>query len=77
MSVFWIEIEADLGSTLLDCATDAIAIANRLQINVRYKFNDMRCICSPGDDPTTFALECERVLNEKRNHRIAVGKPKP
>jgi hypothetical protein len=53
----WVEIQVAGGSHIKEVTQEAIALANRLQIPVHFKFNDVSCWGEPGDDPARFARQ--------------------
>ena len=53
----WVEIQVAGGSPIEEVTQEAIELANRLQIPVHFKFNDVSCWGEPGDDPVRFARQ--------------------
>lgn len=53
----WVEIQVAGGSPIEEVTQEAIDLANRLQIPVHFKFNDVSCWGEPGDDPARFAKQ--------------------
>jgi hypothetical protein len=53
----WVEIQVAGGSPIEEVTQEAIALANRLQIAVHFKFNGVSCWGEPGDDPARFARQ--------------------
>jgi hypothetical protein len=50
-----IEVKVWGGTSIDLAAEDAINLANRLSIPVRFKFNDVQCMAHPGGDPKVLA----------------------
>ncbi len=64
MSNFFLNLEAKAGSVVSNCASEAIDIANRLQITVMFDFNGVKCMACPGDNPTRLANEALRLMRD-------------
>lgn len=74
MSSFFLKLEVSPGSLLDKCATEAIDIANRTQINVTFKFNGIECMACPGDNPALLINETARLMALGKPGLIARGK---
>lgn len=55
MSLF-LDVEVSGGTSIEEAAQDAIDLANRIDITVLFRFNGVRCMACPGDDPVEQAL---------------------
>lgn len=51
MKTATIKIEFSTGTTILDAFTEAVRLANLLNVFVEFEFNDVTCLASPGGDP--------------------------
>lgn len=76
MSNLSITAEALPGTDVTVAAREAIDLANRLGVTVRYDFNGVLCLAVPGDDHESLAEKCMSMVGEMEKIRIARGRPK-
>lgn len=71
MSATYLKIEGYAGSDILDCAREALYIANQIGINVTFDFNDVHCTMGPGDDPQTLVDNYHYQAASTNTHKFA------
>lgn len=76
MSNLSITAEVLPGTDVTVAAREAVALANRLGVTVRYDFNGVLCIAVPGDDHESLAEKCMSMVGEVDKIRVARGRPK-
>lgn len=64
MSKMTLNVDFVCGTKILDACTEAVILATRLNMNVRFDFNDVKVIAYPNVCPTALAEEYRRVLLE-------------
>jgi hypothetical protein len=75
MSNFLLELNAMGGADLDDCAKDAVAIANKLNIIVSFMFNRVNCLACPGDDAQKLSEAALTLIGKPQSFttKIATG----
>lgn len=69
-----IEVEALAGCDIPKSIIPAmIKLANRLDICVHCKCNDVKVIAKPNDDPTDLALSWDEEISSNKQHKIAIA----
>lgn len=51
MKTATIRVEFNIGTTILDAFTEAVRLANLLNVFIEFEFNDVTCLASPGGNP--------------------------
>ena len=78
MSVIYLEVKAYAGSGIEEVAQDAITLAHRLGITVKFKFNDIECAVRGSDwapDIATLYMEaCKRNASSLAVARLLMAK---
>lgn len=74
MSLF-LDVEVSGGTSIEEAAQDAIDLANRIDITVLFRFNGVRCMACPGDDPRLLVDRWSRLLVNSQTLGIARGQP--
>lgn len=75
MRHLWLELEGTPGSDILDCCQEAVAVANRLELNVQFRFNGVMCLVHTGDAPRELRARWQREIDLQRAHPTTRGNP--
>lgn len=67
----WIKIELLAGTSIEDAAKDACELAERIQYNVDFTFNGVRCMASPGGRYTKLVESWHEALQSKSQYKFA------
>ena len=76
MSALSITVDIRPGASTESAASEAIDLANRLSVLIRYKFNGVTCLAVPGDDAGLLAEHCMKIMGSNLIIKIARGGPK-
>lgn len=63
---FYVKIEFLAGTSIHDAAAEALAFAERVDANIEFQFNEVRCHISPGDDPKKLVDSFHVALEQDR-----------
>lgn len=55
MSSIYLTVEPMLGHSIDDVCRDAVALANKVGLPVRFRFNGVRTKVCPGDNPSDIS----------------------
>lgn len=66
-----VSVEVGAGNNIETACHEAIALANRLDINVYFMFNGVKCIACPGGSPSVLAANWEYELESRHRYKIA------
>lgn len=58
-------VEPPLGCTIETASTEAIRVANLLQVHVRFFFNGIRCLAYVGGDPMELVAQYGHAVEHK------------
>lgn len=72
MSKMSLNVDFTCGVKILDACTEAITLATKLGINVKFDFNDVEVIAYPNICPTALAEEYRRVLFSEDTIKMAI-----
>lgn len=72
MSKMTLNVDFICGIKILDACAEAIMLATKLDINVRFNFNDIEVIARPNVCPTALAEEYKRVLLSEDGIKMAI-----
>lgn len=67
----WLTVEVPGGTHIDDACNAAVELAGKLGVTVWFKFNDVKCLARPGDDPRAIAADWLEVLHSKSPYKIA------
>lgn len=70
-----VEVEAMAGDTIDDVCREALQLAMRLRIKVKFDFNSVTCIAVPGASPDDLARAYHRSLSNDHPPKFAVAHP--
>lgn len=74
MSATYLKIQGYAGSDILDCAREALYVANQIGIHVTFDFNGVHCTMAPGDDPQILVDEYNYQIDKSNApHKFARG----
>ena len=61
----WIEYQISAGTPLHLVCEDAVALADRIGVAIRFRFNGVSVFARPGDKPKEIALKWESDAKEE------------
>jgi hypothetical protein len=73
MSNFSLTLEPFGGATIINCANEAVSLANHLQLTIMFNFNEVNCMACPGDDANSLASEYFKELKKEGGYKFARG----
>jgi hypothetical protein len=73
MSNFSLTLEPFGGATIINCANEAVSLANHLQLTIMFNFNEVNCMACPGDDAKRLASDYYSELRSKKPYKLARG----
>ncbi len=71
MSALTVMADCSPGSSIEDCAKEACDLSRRLQINVGFDFNGVRCMAVPHGNAETLVADWHDSLASKRTYKLA------
>jgi hypothetical protein len=72
-SALSIEVEVLLDTSIETACQDAVDLANKLGIGVRFTFNDVRCTTGPGGNPCKLCGAWQDAVDSERKCKVAAG----
>lgn len=70
-SALSISVEVGAGNSIQVACHEAIALANKLDINVDFMFNGVKCIACPGGNAHILAANWEFEFESRHKYKIA------
>lgn len=64
MSNLWITVEVPPGATISSACDQAVALANKIELTIWFKFNGIKCLALPGDNPRKIESNWRRLMYE-------------
>lgn len=77
MSGAYLTIDFLGGTHINDAANEASQLADRVKINVNFKFNEVDCNIAPGADPQELVSEWHKALASKQSHKMVFARWRP
>ena len=74
MSCIWLNVEISPGTHIKDACQEASDLANKLDVDVWFDFNEVKMLLRPGDNPQNAALEYGKELCSEHSIKIASDK---
>jgi hypothetical protein len=71
----YIKVEFHGGEPVARACRDACALANRIQCDVHFRFNDVYCMAIQGGDPAQLIDNFTEALQSSSSHPIATTHP--
>ena len=69
--MLYLKVYPGPGDDIEATAQEAVALAQRLQIPIRFSFNEVICDAYAGDDPLLLAASCKRAISGKIKYASA------
>lgn len=70
-----IKVEFSAGADISDAAEEAMGLANKLDILVEFKFNNVTCFCRPGENWRTIPNEYKEAQASMAKYKFASSSP--
>lgn len=74
MSCLTLTVEIDRGTVIEKAFIDAVALASRNDVDVKFQFNDVTCIAMPGGSPSGGANEYYDAIKNGRSFKLAFAR---
>ena len=73
MSNLTLTVEPSVGSDLLEICAEAIELASKLGVVIKFEFNGVTCLAASGDFYEDLANNCKKSMEAGNNIRIATA----
>jgi hypothetical protein len=73
----YIEAKVLGGESIEHVAHYAIALANRIQCDVHFSFNEVTCMAMVGHSPADLVASWWVAMDSKSQHKFATSHPRP
>jgi hypothetical protein len=73
----YIEAKVLGGESIQHAAHYAIALANRIQCDVHFTFNEVTCMAMVGHCPSDLVRSWSDAMDSKSQHKFATSHPRP
>lgn len=70
-----LKIEFTVGTDISDAAQEGMRLANKLDILVEFKFNNVTCFCRPAENWQSIPFEYEEAQKSKSQYKFASSSP--
>lgn len=71
MANLWLTVEVAPGAEIGVTCDEAVALAERTGLSIWFRFNGVKCLARPGDNPRGLEADLVKEMAKERDYRIA------